>query len=490
MGKRGGTRAALAVALPAGLMYLKQKHPLIWHDLWMLKRSFDIVQRLELLNLSGKTNVDVFEEHARSNPEKACVLYQDERYSYGEVNERADDLARWIGSRRRVGRGDVVAVLMHNEAAFTWMWLALAKLGVISSLLNTNLKPAALLECIRLSGAKSLLCGSEFLPAVRRILPNLREIGIEVWLLGDANPEDGLPVDVFVVDTKETRALPIPRVKARQEETASYIFTSGTTGLPKPIHITFWRIISASHLSAPYSPYTADDVVYTALPLYHSAALLVGMLTIFLAGGTLAIARKFSASRFWDDIRKHEATIFQYIGELCRYLLAQPERPDDGHYSKSIRMAVGNGLRPDIWDRFKTRFNIQHIAEFYGSTELSHNFVNTDGKRGVVGRYGWFHKTFSDNIELVEYDYATGQPLRDSNGRCIHVPVGQPGLLLIQLNRFTIFDGYAGKPDETAKKIARDVKVPGDAYFNTADLMLIDAEGYLHFRDRLGDTFR
>uniref|UniRef100_A0A8C7E8G2 long-chain-fatty-acid--CoA ligase n=1 Tax=Nothoprocta perdicaria TaxID=30464 RepID=A0A8C7E8G2_NOTPE len=231
----------------------------------------------------------------------------------------------------------------------------------------------------------------------------------------------------------------------------------------------------------------ASDVLYTALPLYHSAALLVGLAGCLEVGATCVLRAKFSASHFWDDCRRYNVTVIQYVGELMRYICNTPERP--GEREHGVRLAVGNGMRADVWEKFLRRFGPVTIREFYGATEGNAGFVNYTGKIGAVGRVNVFLKKFV-SFELIRYDVEQDEPVRDERGFCTPVRPGEAGLLVVKITKAAPFHGYAGDPEKTERKILRNVFAKGDAFFNTGDLLMMDREQFLYFQDRVGDTFR
>ncbi|NWY52126.1 S27A2 synthetase, partial [Chionis minor] len=230
-----------------------------------------------------------------------------------------------------------------------------------------------------------------------------------------------------------------------------------------------------------------DDVIYTTLPLYHSAGLLIGVGGCFEVGATCVLRSKFSASQFWDDCRRYDVSVIQYVGELMRYLCNTPKRPNDREHG--VRMALGNGLRAEVWKEFLQRFGPVSIWEFYGATEGNAGFINYTGKIGAVGRANVFLKSFAP-FELIKYNVEEDEPIRDKRGLCIRVSPGETGLLVIKITKNTPFHGYAGDSQKTEKKVLRNVLVKGDAFFNSGDLLMMDHERFVYFQDRVGDTFR
>src|SRR5262249_35241064 len=169
----------------------------------------------------------------------------------------------------------------------------------------------------------------------------------------------------------------------------------------------------------------AGETIYAPLPLYHGESLFVGFAPAFRAGGAFASRRTFSASAFLDDVRRHEAVAFVYVGELCRYLLRQPRSPHDRDHR--LRVAAGAGLRPDIWTAFQERFGIPRIVEMYGATEGNVALQNLDNRPGSVGKP---HAMLEDQVELARVDLATGELVRGPDGLCVRCPADEPGELL------------------------------------------------------------
>uniref|UniRef100_A0A8C4NYE8 long-chain-fatty-acid--CoA ligase n=1 Tax=Dicentrarchus labrax TaxID=13489 RepID=A0A8C4NYE8_DICLA len=232
-----------------------------------------------------------------------------------------------------------------------------------------------------------------------------------------------------------------------------------------------------------------DDIIYNCLPLYHSAGTIMGVGQCLLFGLTVVVRRKFSASRFWDDCVKHNCTVILYIGEICRYLLAQPVRSSEAHHR--VRLAFGNGLRPSVWEEFVRRFRIRQIGEFYGATECNCSLINIDGKVGACGFSSRILPSFYP-IRLVKVQGENGELLRDSQGLCIPCLPGEPGMLVGRINHtdpLRRFDGYADQ-DSTNQKIAHNVFKMGDSVYVSGDVLVMDEYGYIYFRDRSGDTFR
>ncbi len=275
------------------------------------------------------------------------------------------------------------------------------------------------------------------------------------------------------------------------------IYTSGTTGLPKAANVSHRRLMQWSFWFAGLMNTGPHDRMYDCLPMYHSIGGVVATGSLLVRGGSVVIREKFSAREFWDDIVEWDCTLFQYIGELCRYLVNAPEHPRQRKHR--LRLCAGNGLRADIWEELQARFEIPRILEFYAATEGNVSLYNVEGKVGAIGRVPSFlaHRF---PLALVKFDAATRAPARDENGRCIRCAIDESGEAIGRIRNGAVqdggaagaggeFEGYTGAKD-TEQKILRDVFEPGDAWYRTGDLMRMDAAGFFYFVDRIGDTFR
>jgi len=272
---------------------------------------------------------------------------------------------------------------------------------------------------------------------------------------------------------------------------ALYIYTSGTTGLPKAANVSHSRLMQWSHWFAGLMDTRSTDRMYNCLPMYHSVGGVLATGAVLVGGGSVVISGKFSAHQFWNDVIRWDCTLFQYIGELCRYLLHSAPHPHETEHR--IRMCCGNGLRPDVWDDFKRRFRIPQILEFYAATEGNVSLFNVDGKSGAIGRIPSFlaHRF---PATLVKFDVETDAPLRDAQGFCIRCAPNEVGEAIGKIPNDPLsiasrFEGYTSR-EASESKILRNVFERGDAWFRTGDLMRRDEKGYFYFVDRVGDTFR
>ncbi|XP_078097263.1 long-chain fatty acid transport protein 2-like [Mustelus asterias] len=327
----------------------------------------------------------------------------------------------------------------------------------------------------------------ELWSAVEEVLPALQEENYAVFVVGDDGTTESSRNLSNKIQAASDEALPLSlRAHVTFNTPCVYIYTSGTTGLPKAAIIPHGRVHRiASFISG--CGLSSDDVIYTTLPLYHSAGSLIGVGGCIFLGATVVLRQKFSVSHFWDDCRRYNVTVIQYIGEVLRYLCSAPKRSSDRDHK--VRKAIGNGARPDVWKEFLNRFGNIQVCEFYGATEGNVGFMNYVGKIGASGRVSFFSKKLMP-FHLVEYDVDQEAPVRDANGHCIEVAKGETGLLIAKITSKSPFVGYAGSKSLTAKKHLRDVFSKGDLYFNSGDLMLLDKDNFIYFQDRIGDTFR
>jgi len=425
----------------------------------------------------------LLEERVRKGPDDLALAWLDDRWTWAAFDEQAGRYAAFFAGEG-VGKGDVVALLMENRPDFLFALMGLSRLGATASLINTNLVGRALVHAITVCGARRLLVGEERLEAVEHVADELEGVDVEKGLYvkrdeggHDMGTRRVIDAELEAADARSAPRDPAPKV----DDVFCYIYTSGTTGLPKAAIIRNSRMLMANlsfgHLMHRSRP---GDVIYVTLPLYHSSAMFLGFGAALATGAAVALRRKFSASAFWEDARRFQATSFIYIGELCRYLLNRPVQP--GERDHRLRVGVGNGMRGDIWVPFQERFGVPLLREFYGATEGNAPLINLEGRPGMIGR-------LRAGQALVRCDATTGEPLRDAAGRCERVAPGEVGLLIGRISKLTSFDGYVDEK-ATEKKVLRDVFKPGDRWFDSGDLLQLHEGRWLSFADRAGDTFR
>ncbi|XP_053355908.1 long-chain fatty acid transport protein 2-like [Clarias gariepinus] len=481
---------ALVAALLALLaLVLRVCFPYLVSDVLYVVKGVRVALRLR--RFRGSTPcysiLDRFLDSVGSHPQKVFVLFEGRSFTYREADRLSSKAARALLQHTELREGDTVALLLGNQPDLIWTWIGLFKLGCSVALLNTNIRARSLLHCFTCCGAKTLITGADLKDAVEEILPALREQEVGVFLLGESCEQDGLVNLSEKMNAASDEELPRSlRSRVTMKSPAFYIYTSGTTGLPKAAVISHERVWLASFLQS-MSGVHSDDIIYVYLPLYHSAGLLMGLTGAIERGVTVVLKRKFSVSQFWIDCRKHNVTVIQYIGEIMRYLCNTPKADSDRMHN--VRLALGNGIRPDTWVEFLQRFGDIRVCECYGATEGNIGFVNYTGKVGAIGRMNVILKKLS-RFALIKYDPELGEPVRDSRGFCVEVSAGETGLLVAKITKVAPFSGYANNKQQTDKKKLRDVFEQGDIYFNSGDLMKVDKEGFVFFQDRIGDTFR
>ncbi len=419
--------------------------------------------------------------------EQPALISDRESFSYRALHERANRYTRWA-QQQNLAKGETICLMMPNRPEYMAAWLGITSAGGVVALININLVGPSLAHCIDIVEPKHIIVATELAGVFATARPLVKSAA-KVWSHGESTElpridtaVDALPGDALAASERPTLTI---------EDRALYIYTSGTTGLPKAANINHYRIMLAANGFAGMMNVKSSDRMYDCLPMYHTAGGVVATGPLLVTGGSVVIRERFSAREFWDDVVRHDCTMFQYIGELCRYLVNSP--PNANETKHKIRLACGNGLRPDLWEAFQARFRIPRILEFYAATEGNVNIFNCDGKPGAVGRVPWFvaHRF---PIAVVRFDVEKQQPLRNADGFCETCAPNEAGEVIGRIlndpskpsNRF---EGYASAK-QNENKILRDVFAKGDMWFRTGDLMRQDERGYFYFVDRVGDTFR
>ncbi|MQY28578.1 long-chain-acyl-CoA synthetase [Nocardia aurantia] len=453
----------MTAAATFGLLDLARCLPGMVPDLPEMVRS----ARGMLVGADDRTSVgQLFQQAAQQVPSRPFLRFEDRAYTYGEANAEVNRYASALAAQG-VTRGDVVGVLMANRPETLFLVLATVKLGATVGLLNHNQRDRVLAHSFGLLNSVLNVVGEECREAADS--------------LPEPIPHELAAAELHRLARTADAANPPVCADIRARERAFLIFTSGTTGLPKASVMTHLRWAKGMYgLGGLGVRLRGSDTLYCCLPLYHNNALTVALGAVIRARGTFALGRKFSASGFWAEVIATRSTAFIYIGELCRYLLNQPARPQEREHA--VRLVVGNGLRPELWDEFQRRFGIRRIVEFYGASEGNVAFVNAFGLPRTAG-FGPLP------YAIVEFDDATGKAKRFPDGRVRRVPAGGVGLLLTKVTDRSPFDGYTDAA-ATETKLVRDALAPGDAWFDTGDLVRDQGWHHVAFVDRLGDTFR
>ena len=445
-----------------------------------------ILKALPLLRLradSRHTIADYIEGQVAKYADLPFILFEDRRITYREYNAMANRVAHW-GLSVGLEAGDTIGFMMANRAEYVPVWSGLSKIGVKAALINTNLVGTSVVHALEVAGAERLLLGPECAPNVADAgLSNLPVYVLPEEGAGDAGVPGAEDIRRALAEQPDSDPDPALRASVCTGDSAFHIYTSGTTGLPKATNFNHQKLM-AGGVSGALLGVGKGEVVYCPLPLYHSAGGIGAVMIAMGSGGAVAVARKFSASRFWDDVRRYDAAGVIYVGELCRFLLKRPPDARDGEHG--LRWMFGIGLRADVWEPFQQRFRIPRIVEGYGATEAHGGGVNFSGKVGSVGKIR--------GGLLLRYDIARDELVRDARGRYVECRPGEAGELLGRIpagskRMLRQFQGYTDA-EATEKKILRDVKKPGDAYFRSGDLLRRDEKGYYYFVDRIGDTFR
>lgn len=456
--QKSGTRSSV------GLLDLASQVPGLLMDAPVIVRG--VVTGM-MARPTAKTSIGkVFQERAAQYADRVFLKFGDERITYREANETVNRYAAVLAAKG-VGHGDVVGVMLRNSPDAVLLMLAIVKCGAVAGMLNYHQRGKVLAHSIGLLDATAVVAESD-------LIEHVTECGAEAKGLITVEELRRLASTAPTTNPASTSAV-------LAKDKAFYIFTSGTTGMPKASVMTHYRWLRAlAGFGGLGLRLHSDDTLYCCLPLYHNNALTVSVGSALNSGAALALGKSFSASRFWDEVISYDSTAFVYIGEICGYLLNQPPKPTDRAHK--VRVIVGNGLRPAIWDEFTQRFGIPRVCEFYAASEGNTAFVNVFNVSKSTG-------ICPSPVAFVEYDADSGEPARGADGRLRRVKRGEPGLMLSKINALQPFDGYTDKA-ASEKKLVRNAFKDGDVWFNTGDLMRSQGLGHAAFADRLGDTFR
>jgi fatty-acyl-CoA synthase len=455
----------------------------------------------------------LIDDLAARHGDKLALVSNRERLTYRMLAARSCRYARWAMAQG-IRKGDVVGLFMTNRPEYAAIWLGIIRAGGTVALLNTNLTGPALAFCIDSVAPKHVIVAGDLANALSSSEP-YRKTAPRIWVHGEVPPPYPPPqagegqsmnpppqagegregghsrVDEVILAFDGAPLSAAERPDLTVEDRALFIFTSGTTGLPKAANINHFRLMLAANAFAGVMNTGPDDCMYDCLPMYHTSGGVLAIGAVLIGGGTVFIREKFSAREFWDDVARHRCTLFMYIGELCRYLVNCPPHPQERAHR--LRLCCGNGLRPDVWTQFQSRFAIPLVLEFYAATESNVTLFNMEGKPGAVGRVPWFLVS-RFQTKILRFDVERHALMRDSRGRCEEAVPGEVGEAVGRIFHDPSkpggrFEGYSNAADNEAK-VLRDVFEEGDSWFRSGDLMRRDAEGYFYFIDRIGDTFR
>jgi fatty-acyl-CoA synthase len=435
----------------------------------------------------GETLPGVIDRLAARFGDASALIDPDTALSFRGLAHRANQYAR-LGMSLGLRQGDAVALVMNNCAEYVAIWLGFTRIGAVVALVNSQLSGDALAHSIAIADPRAVIAGAQLAARVAAIRGRL--LKHTQFLVHGNSCEDFAPLAARIAalpgDALQSTECAPPSIDA----VALYIYTSGTTGLSKAAKVSHYRLMQWSYWFAGLLQTTAQDRMFNCLPLYHSVGGVVATFAPLVNGGAVVIRPRFSASEFWRDVRAQRCTLFQYIGELCRYLVNSP--PQDVETEHGLRMACGNGLRPEVWETFQTRFRIPRILEYYASTEGNFSLYNCEGEPGAIGRIPPFLANRLP-VALLKFDVDAAQPLRNAEGRCERCEpneVGEAvGLIPAGGERGGRFEGYADA-EASERKVLRDVFKEGDAWYRTGDLMRRDERGFFYFVDRVGETYR
>jgi fatty-acyl-CoA synthase len=426
----------------------------------------------------------VITEIASHSADAPALLSDRESFTFSELAERSGRYTQWA-LQQGIRKGDVVALLMTSRPEYFACWSGIAAAGGIVALLNTNLSGGALAHCIEVARPRHLIVAGECRDALDSALA-AADAEFSIWIHG-ADDERFARIDTCLDELPPDGETP----EVTLEDVALYIYTSGTTGLPKAARVSHGRILQWCQWFAAMLGVDPEDRMYDCLPMYHSVGGVLAPGAALVAGASVVIRESFSARAFWADVVRWDCSMFQYIGEFCRYLLHAPPRPGD--HNHRVRVACGNGMSADVWNEFKERFGIPAVFEFYASTEGGLSLFNVEGKPGSIGRVPPY---LAHRLEpaLVRFDPDAEMPIRDARGFCIPCAANEPGEALARIVTQTTPSGsrYEGYADRQASedKLLRNVFQPDDVWVRTGDLLRRDENGFFYYVDRVGDTFR
>lgn len=426
-----------------------------------------------------------FEKAVKRNPEGFALYFEDQKYTYNELNEWANQIGHYylsLGAKK----GDVIAVMIENRSELVATIVGLAKIGVTSALVNTAQVGKVLTHSINLVKPIAVIVGEECRQAVQDVREDLTVAADRLhWFANQATRIDAGKAPKGFINLAETidqfpKFNTPTTASVKGKDGLFYIYTSGTTGLPKAVIFTNSRWTLAYGTYGHVLNLNKDDVMYVTLPLYHATGTVVCWCGVIAGSATLALRRKFSTSSFWKDVQKFDASAIGYVGELCRYLMDAPvSELEKGHRVKKM---IGNGMRPNIWDKFKERFGVEEVLELYASSEGNVGFSNVFNFDNTVG--------FSPTpYAIIQFDKEKNEAVRDAKGWCKKVKKGEVGLLVGKITRRSPFDGYTDV-EKNKSVVMKDVFKHGDSFFNTGDLVRDIGFRHAQFVDRLGDTFR
>lgn len=446
------------------------------------------IRRLKLNKARPISLGSILEKQARKRGDNVLILFEDRQITYSQFNAAANRYAHFFRSQG-LGRSDTVILMMDNRPEYLAIHAGLVKIGIVPALVNIQIRGRALIHACNVAAARAVVLGHECLSEYHRIAADVKlQSPGKVFL---ENEGQALPLPENFIDIAPLLALqpdtnPVLSVPLTSKDLLEYGYTSGTTGLAKATEILHHKWIQLGLGAGGFCMRaTSRDVLYCCIPLHHNSGINMAWSITLVNGSTMALRRKFSANAFWDDVRRYGATLFIYVGELCRYLYHQCEKPND--LDHPLRCILGTGMRGDYWDKFQRRFGIKRIVEVYGTTEGVGAMINL---RGAPGMIGCLRSAGMRIGEVAVFDHEHERIVRGDNGFAKKCRPGETGMFLARITAINSFAGYRDNPEATAARIIHDVFRSGDRYFVSNDLMQLHDRDYVSFVDRLGDCFR
>ncbi|OQR98994.1 long-chain fatty acid transporter [Achlya hypogyna] len=488
------TKKLALAAAGAGAAYVLDKHTLVSHDLMEHSALIGVLLKMRYLAYTNARVPDIWEELADRMPSKDMITFEGTSWTAAQLDEFMNRVGHWAISVGLVP-GSIVGLLMENRPEFVAIWMGLAKVGVVAALINTHVAYDGLLHCIKISKASFVIFGAECASKMNSVADALSDRRLFCYSADAAVPVPSY-ASAFHYSLKEVSCVRPPRsmrAMVKTNDMVLMIYTSGTTGMPKAARIEHSSVMLRSMAMVVKTGATVHDRLYCPLPLYHTSGGNLAVGIMLFAGTTLVLSRQFSTSRFWGEVRTNKCTMIQYIGEMCRYLLNAP--PSAGDRQHKVRMAVGNGLRPDIWSPFQDRFGIPAVCEFYGATEGIAGFMNVcrnRAERGHLGKTGAVANLIA-GYTVVKYDVENDELMRTPEGFLKECDFDEVGELVVRVRMNDPsfkFQGYYDNKEADSKKLVHGAFAKGDTYFRTGDLFRYDRQRRWHFMDRVGDTFR
>ena len=482
---------------------LRLKHTLPRDIDWVRKGS-EVIERSKKIRNQKLTFHKVWKRHVTEHPNKVAIHFEEEQWTFQRIALVANQVANYLSAASGVSVGESVALISENCPEFIVILLALSKLGCPAALINHNLSSKQWVHCITIAHCRAVIVACNLSGKLQQIEGDLVD-RLELYCFSKGG-EVGCDNDILIKSKSSPHTEPT-NTNTDATTALCYTYTSGTTGLPKACPISHLYFLNGGYRFSMLAQCTTKDIVYIPLPLYHISALMLAFGMVVNNGCESLLVKKFSASRFWDDCATYNCTIVLYIGELCRYLLAQPNKLSDRKHK--VTTAIGNGLRPCLWTEFKERFNLKNLIEFYGSTEGYGSFINVTQQPGFVGfqpisfreilfiaklcNWNFFDrlKLLCNRNFLARINQETGELVRSPDGLCIRCEDNEPGecLGLVAEGLERMRNPYLSRED-TTKKVVRNVMSRSDCYFRSGDVLSRNELGYVTFVDRRGDTFR